>query len=271
MDNTQDVSQDASFESGYDNEPTVTPVIAKPEEKQVEATQAAAVVDPIQELKARLDKYEAGHNTLAGTVGGLNRTQKEMQTLLAAAQTATKKVDDAPTQSEVSQAITDPAEWAELKRQYPEWGAATEKGMDARIEARLAQQKAQTMDQAAIDKLVEERVAGKSAAIRTEVIDAHLDAVVDGNWREVVLSPEFVEWEKTQSEQVKALGTSSKMTDAAKMLRLFEASKKATQSIKRSEASARQKRIEAAVTPRGSGGHTASNADIDSFESGYSS
>jgi len=85
--------------------------------------------DPMKEVLARLDKFEASHNTLAGHIGGLNRGQQELRQLLATAQAAAKKVDDAPTAAQVNQAISDPQEWAELKRQHPEWAAATEKGI----------------------------------------------------------------------------------------------------------------------------------------------
>jgi hypothetical protein len=185
--------------------------------------------DPIREIHDRLARFEASHNTLAGHIGGLKRSEQELRQLMAAANAATRKVDNAPTQAQVSQAISDPLEWAELKRQHPEWAHATERGMDARIEARInAHLAAQgsAFDQVAIDRMVAQRVAGETASVRAEMIDSHLDSIVSsGDWNREVQSPAFEAWLRVQRPEVQALGESAKMTDAAKLLRAYEASR----------------------------------------------
>lgn len=194
---------------------------------------AGKTPDQVAEIIARLDKFEKSHNdqynTLAGHVGSWKRSEQEIRQLLAAATAATGKVDNAPTQKQVSQAINDPEEWAELKRQHPEWARATERGMDARIEAYLRQNQQSQIDQSAIDRMVSERVAGETAQVRAEMIDSHLDSIVEsGDWVSVVKSPEFEAWLQAQKPEIQALGESSKMTDAAKLLRTFEKSKVGT-------------------------------------------
>ncbi|MBV8666736.1 MAG: hypothetical protein JO269_09650 [Burkholderiaceae bacterium] len=177
-----------------------------------------------KDVMARLEKFEAGYNTLAGHVGGLRRNEQELKQLLAAAKAATGDVKNAPTQAQVAQAIQDPAEWAALKRQHPDWAEATEKGMDARIQMHLAQQ-VQQFDQAAIDKIVEER----TGQVRTELIGAHLDSIVgSGDWIQEINSPAYAEWIKNQAPEVQALGSSDNPRDAAKLLRAFESSKTQT-------------------------------------------
>ena len=196
--------------------------VPRPTEKPAAAEKAPVVADPIKEISERLARIEGSHNTLAGHIGGLKRSETEMRQLLAAANAATRKVDNSPSRAELQRAVADPAEWAELKRQHPAWAAATEKGMDARIAARLAEQ-ASPFDQAAIDRMVAQRVAGETAAVRSEMIDSHLDAIVgSGDWRREINSPAFDAWIQGQRPEVQALADSAKMTDAAKLLRLFE-------------------------------------------------
>jgi hypothetical protein len=256
-------ADDGQFESGY-SEPTETPAQAKqPEVKEA----VAEPVDPLQAVIARLDKFEASHSTLAGHIGGLQRSQKDMQSTLAAAQAATKTVSDAPTQAQVKDAMTNPAEWDALKNEFPEWATATEKYMDAKLATLRAPQ---ALDPAAIEKIVGERVAGESAAVRKEIIDASLDAVFP-DWQVDVKTPAFAAWLKTQPAAIADLGASEKVGDAARMLKLYEMSKQAkpvTEPIK--QVSTRQKRIEAAINPKGAGGHAAGSSDVDEFESGES-
>lgn len=264
MDN-HSAADEAQFDAGYNaQEPTETPVPAKePEPKAVEPKETKPAEPSIKDVISRLEKFEASHSTLAGHIGGLQRSQKEIQERLAAATAATKTVADAPTQAEMKDAMADPQEWAALKASYPEWAKATEQIIDAKVKSRPG------FDPAEVDKIVAERVAGETAAVRREMIDSHLDAIVDGDWNAEVRTEKFAKWFEGQSEAVKALGESSKMTDAAKMLRLYEASKKVPAAEPKKDVSTRQKRFEAAVTPKGAGGHAATNSDLDEFEAGY--
>lgn len=261
---------ESQFESGYNaQEPAAVPEPAKePEAKPAEQKEEkSGAIDPVKALFEKVEKLEARTRNAEGHIGGLNHQQKLMQeTLQAASKAATKQVDDAPTQAQVKEAMTDPQEWAALKTSYPEWAKATEQIIDAKVKAQPG------FDPAAVDKIVAERVAAETADVRKEMIDSHLDGIVDGDWNAEVKSEKFAKWFEGQSEAIKALGGSKKMTDAAKMLRLYEASKKAPPApdpAKEKEVSARQKRFEAAVNPRGAGGHAVTSSDLDDFEAGY--
>lgn len=252
----------AQFESGYDDKPTETPAAAVAEPEAKPATpEPVAPADPIKELMARFDKFEAGHNKLAGHIGGLQRTQQEIQQTLAAAQSATKAVADAPTQGQVKEAMANPAEWDALKADYPEWATATEKLLDSRMPA---------FDVKAFEADIKEQMRGETATVRQEIINSSLDAVFPG-WMDEVKTPEFKAWFGKQSDAIKALTSSDKVGDAAKMLKLYDASKQAPAPAPKKEISTREKRIAAAVNPRGAGGHAAGSSEQDEFESGYSS
>lgn len=263
---------DADFESGYGS-PTETPAKTPDPVKQQVAVPAKAEpvaepIDPMKVLVDRMDKFEKGHTTLAGNTGRIQAMVKEIHDGMAAAQAATNTGVDAPSQAQMRSASVDPKEWAKLKSEFPEWADATEKFIDARI----AYAGGNPADQAKIDKLVADRVAGETAAVRTEMVDSHLDAIVDGSWRETTNSPAFGTWLDAQPDGVKALAESNKLTDAAKMLRLFEKSKQAPAIPAKPvppSVSTRQKRLEAAVTPKGTGGHAAGSSEMDDLEAGY--
>lgn len=250
------------FESGYDENATATPTETPAEVVAETPKEPEPVVDPIKELLARFEKMESSHNTLAGHIGGHNRSLKEIQDRLAAANAATSTVTDAPTKAQVKEAMANPAEWDQLKDEFPEWGSAIEKYTDAKI-ANL-----RGPDPAEIERMVNDRIAGQSATVRSEIVNASLEAVYPG-WEDEVKSDQFGKWLDAQPDSVKALSQSPKVGDAARMLKLFETSKQAVQKPKDLSA-ARQKRIEAAVTPRGTGGYAAGPSSDDDFESGYS-
>lgn len=263
-----DQTAEQEFASGYSDTPTETPAVSKPEpakdEPKVEAAKAepAKPSDPAAEMMARFEKMQASHDKLAGHIGRLERSYREIQTNLATAQAAAKTVGDAPTQTEIKTASEDPAEWATLKQQYPDWAAATEKMVAAR---------APSFDAQAFENKVHAAIEGKTAEMQSRIIDASLNAVYPG-WKKEVASPAFAAWAAAQPDDIKALTQSDDVGDAARMLKLYDASKAAPAKAEpdpKPEPSAREKRLAASVTPRGAGGHAAGRSDVDEFESGY--
>jgi hypothetical protein len=299
-------ADEAQFESGYSDVPTETPERTeepetKPEPKAEE--QKADANDPLKEVFARLDKYEASQNKLAGHIGGLTRTQDEIKQLLAASKKATETVADAPTDAQVKEAMKSPQEWESLKEDFPQWAIATEKYMDAKLATLKAPQ---ALDPAAIEKMVGERVAGQSAEIKQAIVNDTIDAVFpDMDWQEEVKKPEFDKWIKSDpdwtpeaanlasiktaladpnsalSKLVKekprsnvTLYVSSKVGDVVRLLRKWEQHKDSLSQAKtepKQDTSTRTKRFAAAVAPRGTGGHAPGRSELDDFEAGYRS
>ena len=259
--------EDGDFESGYlgedaaakpPTEPAVTEAI-EPEMKE-EPIQALPVVDPLQEMRDLIEKQNTRIRNTEGHIGGLNHNLRQMQETLTASKAASQQVSDAPTQAMVRDAMSNPKEWEDLKADFPEWSTATEKLMDSR----LAQVNRGNPDE--IAKIAND-LNGKVDNSRKESIDAVLDGVLE-DWDQEVKKPEFSTWMQSQSESVQALGASDNIRDAAKMLRMY-AAHQTKASTPPPNVSARQKRIEAAVTPRGSGGFSQSKSDADEFEAGY--
>lgn len=256
------------FESGYGaaEEPQPEAKEALKEEPQQEATPVPEKaeepkVDPLQEIRDLLEKQNARIRNTEGHIGGLNHNLKQMQETLAASNAAAQRVAEAPTQAQVKEAMSNPKEWDELKADFPEWSAATEKLLDARLST------VGKVDMSAIQK-VEEQLRNETASIRKEIIDSTLDVVLP-NWTEEINKPEFVTWMQAQPAETQALASSDKVCDAAKMLRLYDQFRSKPPEPVKSNVAARQKRIEAAVTPKGTGGFTPAKTDMDEFEAGY--
>lgn len=262
----------AEFESGYTDDNAaekppveeVAEVTPEPEVKEEIKEEVAETPkpDPLVEVLSRFDKMEHRLRNTEGHIGGLNHNLKQMQETLAASKAASQQVSDAPTQEQVKEAMANPKEWDELKSDFPEWASATEKFMDARLS------KVPAVDETKIREL-EQKLNNETATLRKESIDATLDAVLP-DWDLEVKTPEFSKWMESQSDDVKALAASNSIRDAAKMLRLFSTHKaRSVPEPKPSNVAARQKRIEAAVTPKGTGGFAPAPTELDEFESGY--
>lgn len=204
--------QAASVPLAAEPEPTPAPAPAEPaatEPLNTDATNteptpaptaapaaAEAKPDPIAELAEKISKLEGQLRNASGHIGGLNDGQKQLREMLNAANAAMAAAKDAPPSPDGA-ALADPG------------------------------QPPAALDPAAIDKIVAELVAKETATVRTEAVDAHLDGIVDGDWRAEVKTDDFNKWMQGQPADIQALGESAKLTDAAKMLRLFVKSKQA--------------------------------------------
>lgn len=199
-------------------EPVTEKVAPEPDKE------APKVEDIIAASMAKLEeKLNGQFRQLNGQFGGLKSEQLKMQeTLHAAAQKAAEQVSDAPTKGQVTEAMKNPEGWQRLRDQYPEWGQATEEFVDARLAAAKP-----SFDPAVIEKLVQERIAGQTAEVRSEIITSSLDAVFPG-WMDEVKTDTFAKWIDAQTPEVQALQLSTKVGDAAKMLRLYEQAKESS-------------------------------------------
>lgn len=267
---SESLEEAAGFSGAYGDAPTETPA-AEPEVKAeppkaeeqpvVEETQ-----DPIKVFAERLDKIQRGHDVLAGHIGSLSQGQRAIQQMLSESRQIAKEGVDSPTQAEAEKAAQDPEEFKALKEEYPQWGAAIEKAMEARLA------KVQTFRPEQIESIVQQRVEQKLAEQARQAVDVHLDAVAGGNWQETVRGQTFQEWMAKQSEQIKALAESPHMRDAATMLRLFRADQSKPAKQVPTAPSPHQKRFEAAITPKAQSGAPQRNAaetELDAFKATY--
>lgn len=182
------------------------------------STNPATPVDPLAEIReklAELDKLKDRVRNAEGHIGNLHGSQKQMREFMDASRQATQATGGGPTQSAIRAAAQDPQEWANLKRQFPDWALATEKFFESRMPQ---------FDSAAFERSIQERIKGETESVRKEIIETALEAVSPG-WKAECKTEGFKRWYASQSKEVQAMGASRNIGDAARMLRLYETSK----------------------------------------------
>lgn len=218
-----------------------------------------AVPDPWDGVPPIVRQTLEGISTKLGAVDALSHDLKTtagrvaaIQSSLATAKATAKTMENAPTAAQIDAAAKDPEEWAELKKDFPEWTTATE----GYIRQALATERAELLKQIPKPDAVD--VDG----IRREVGDA-MDRVrqfarVDlkhPDWEQDVrapdgsLTPEFAAWMKMQTPETQALADSWKASDAIKMLDLYYDHRKATARKEKN-----QTRLASAVAPKSAAG-----------------
>lgn len=178
-------------------------------------TQTAQPAAEKQPWEKRLDALEASNKTLETELGRANGRVAALQSKLDRGSAAAQQVKDAPTQQQQEAAAEDPAEWKQLMEDFPEWGVAFKKKIDADM-ARVAKQFAAQPGAEAPDvaSIVDQAVAKREFA--------RVDRRHPG-WRETVKTPAFTDWFKTQAPEVQALAESDDSDDALDMLNQFKA------------------------------------------------
>ena len=220
------------------------PVATEPE---APADPLAGVPDAVREKLASLDKLSERLRNVEGNIGGLTNSQKQIKDLLTASQEAAKKVADAPTQAAVKAAMETPERWQSLKTEFPDWSDAVE----AFVDSRIAGGAPTGSDSTAVETLVDAKLAKITPAIRREVAEDFLESEFEG-WKEDINTPEFIAWLDAQSEEVKALAGSEKISAAAKLLRLYKNPPAAPIDPGAEITKARQETLEAATAlPKG--------------------
>lgn len=251
-DSQTEVDEDAAFAAGLQDLPTETPVAAKePEEPaaQVEPVEQAPKYaqiteeqwQEIQSRAARADELKATLEKVSGTafgkIGGIERTLQQLQS------------------SGVGQVSAE--DFTKLSAEFPDLAEMLVEGLNAALKkAPRAQQVDLAEVEGKFNAALAERLDKQELALETRLLTSrHKD------WREVVATPEFQAWQLTKPitfQQQLAGRDSDFIADA---LTEFKTARKAA------DANTRRGRIEAAVTPRGTGGNATHDTE-DPFMAG---
>lgn len=196
---------------------------------------AEAAPDPWEGVPPIVRQTLEGISGKLGTLDTLSQDLKRtsgrvavIQGELATAKATAKTMENAPSAAQIEAAAKDPEEWAELKKEFPEWTTATE----GYIKQALAAERADLLKH--IPKSEPVDVEG----LRRDVSVIVGDAVQRGrqlarvdqkypNWEKDVhapdgrFTPEFAVWMEKQAPDVKALADSVKADDAIKMLDMY--------------------------------------------------
>ena len=245
------------FDSGFTNaEATTPPPQAQDnpaEEAEVTATPepeppklAQVTEEQFQQLLSKaseIDQIKADSkrqiDTLAGHLGGMKQLVDRLQTQ--------------------RQQLT-PGKLTRLAAEFPELGKLLEEDLGEALGA------GQGIDPGEIDKRAQAIVSAELPKLVVQM-ETKLLRLQHRDWVDVVRSPEFKAWELTlpPAEQAELKSSNDGEFIADKITQF-----KGTKTSKApAPGASRQRRLEAAVTPRGTGGHATASTDEDEFNSGF--
>lgn len=248
------------FDAGFAGEPapTETPEPAaspaapveeptEPEYAQITKTQLQELLSQAASVGEMKTAHQQSLDKAFGQLGGLKQAIDRLQT---GGRTVEVTEEDV----------------ADLRAEFPEIADLTLKALQKVIGKVQAPGGGEQPD---VERMVNERVG----ATRQELIDSRLDEIVDGDWKAEVAAPQFNEWVNTQADDVKALVLSPSLRDAARMLKLYRASKTAAAAPAPAPTApavtTRQRQLEAAVNPRSSRAVAATRTEEDEFDAGF--
>lgn len=250
------------FNAGFDGQeaPTTTPEaepepeVTAPAEPEPEPEPAP---DPLAELRAELAEIKAResefHNKVSkayGEIGGLKQKLGEIQ------HGGLAELSD--------------EDVADVRNEYGEEMAAMLKSLINKSASKRTPAPVKAEEPAPVPTIDLETLKQEA---KQEALRVRLEAAIEDlkeehpDWEEVRASEEFAAWSKSQPEErQKRIATSQSAKFAAKILTEF----KETQKKKAVASTSRQKRFEAAVTPKGTGGSApAGRTDEDEFLAGF--
>ncbi len=238
-----ETANDDGFDAGFNDEaqtPTATPGSGNADQPSAAQAISEAVEyvqltraehDDLKGLKATADR---SFGTAFGKIGGIERKLAELST--------------GPT-ADVSQEDIDA-----LKEDFPPLANALEKIRSMRVIHGAG------ADPDNIDRLVQAKVGEVKQDFERRFL-----GMQHPDWQTVTVTPEFATWKQNQAADFQAeLDNSWDSSFIAGALTQFKAQRKAASDT----AATRRSRINAAVTPRGSG-QAPTATDLDEFESGF--
>lgn len=225
-------------------------VVAEPEAPRLaqitedQYQQLLAKATAIDEIKAAQEKQ---FGTAFGKIGGIERVINQLQAATQSGEVVEISEDD----------------FEEMRAEFPELAAMQVRGLNKVLsKLRGTGQAPAQFDPSQIDGRVQEQLSPALQDIERRY-ETKLLRAYHRDWDEVVTSDAFKEWEKTLPAEDQAKLASS--TDAEYIASQLDRYKSAAKTI-----SSRQKRIEAAITPRGTGGHAPAPSEDDDFNAGFS-
>ena len=263
-------SNDSDFDSGFDgnNEQTTTPAASEDMDKPApEAAPPAASAEPepapklaqitedqfkaLMDKAAEVDQIKADSkrqiDTLAGHLGGMKQLVEGLK----------------------QRGQMTPGQLKRVTAEFPEIGKLLEEDL-----SELAGTPAQAVDPEEIDRRAQAIVA--KAVTESEVkAETKWIGRQHKDWVEVVRSQEFINWSQTLSpeQQQQLMGNDGEfIADRITDFKAVKAAKdKADQeaAAKASASTNRKQRLEAAVPPKGTGGHAPAPPEDDEFEAGF--
>ena len=183
---------------------------------------AAQPAQPVEQSPA-LSPLEQSIAQLSDIARRLEEGQRRTDGRVSALQSkldkgAAKPVTELPSAEQVALAVEDPDEWKKLQEEFPEWGTAIQKKLEATSQALL------------------KRIGAGGGEVKQEIIDAAVSTALQSReyallerahpgWNKLTITPAYKEWYAKQSADVQALADSPWSEDA---ITFFDKFKKET-------------------------------------------
>jgi hypothetical protein len=276
MENNLEIDEfDQGFESN-DEAQTTTPAAEvlgettdKPaptaQEHQAAPKYARITEDELKDLRAKataIDEIKADNkrqfDSAFGKLGGMQQVLDRLQSSTQAGQ-----------QIEVSEEDFD-----ELRAEFPELAALHVKGLNKALSRTRGTGAA--LDETKFDQLFQQRLSPvlENTQVQIELaVGSTLLARDHRDWREVVGKlgdkNEFRTWLDTQTPEYRQqINVTRDPSTVGEALTKFKEAKEAG---KKQATNTRQRQLEAAITPRGTGGHAPGPTEEDEFDAGFRS
>ena len=192
----------------------------KTEAAQVETKPEQTPTQPVKELSP-IEQTLAQFTELAKRLEeGQRRTEGRVSALQSKFDktAATPRPTELPSAEQVALAVEDPDEWKKLQEEFPEWGTAIHKKLEATSQALL------------------KRIGAGGGEVKQEIIDAAVSTALQSReyarlerahpgWQKLTVTPAYKEWYAKQPADVQALAESPWSEDAIDFFNQF---KKAT-------------------------------------------
>jgi len=243
----------SDMNAGFSDEPQVpteTPeqVVEVQEQPIVEAPKTVEITEDVYNklIKAaeEVNDLRSGQQKLLDTVNG--RIGRALADIKSAGSVQEVTIDDFP----------------ELNAEFSELAPMIIKGVNNAI----GKNRGGTVDHSVVEKLIADKFGTALQDARQVALDSLSDIVPDWNGSE---HKAITDWVATQDDKVKAWADSENVSDAARLLRAYKSRQKTapTPTVK---PNTRQQRLEAAVIPKGTGGHASTRkTEIEEMQSGY--
>jgi len=207
-----------------------------PAEEQVELpAELREALTKVDSLKSLVDNLQHQVKSSDGRVQALQRE-------LAISKSATQSVARAPNEQAVRAASASLDKWSKLKDEFPEWGSAVEELVEH------AKNEAPAVDLSPLQLEIQNQINGIVQQFSRAVEEAKLFGAYK-NYKQVVNSPEFVDWWKQQPGQIQQLTASVAAEDAIHALDLFSAHQQKVRDANRNVTQERSTRLAAAAVP----------------------
>jgi hypothetical protein len=140
---------------------------ASPAASEPQATEPVVETPPEEKkpptLEERFNQLETAYKELSTEHGRIKGRLSSLQSTVDTAKAASKATNG-PTDTQIAAAAEDPEEWKQLMQDFPDWGVAFEKKMDAKIRVAMTAQPTAAPEQPDIEALVGQQVMKREIA-----------------------------------------------------------------------------------------------------------